>query len=114
MNQQEEKKLLQDIRRSLILSVYIRHWEFPDQRTSSRRGDDVIEVYSFPSQSNEKVRRFATVGISSINRQEGNPIPHELFMCLPKDLGGASIDQVVSFMLDVAAYSIRSDVNFQI
>jgi hypothetical protein len=76
MNQQEEKNLLQDIRRSIILSAYIGHWGFPDQRTISHRGDDVIEVYSFPPQFDEKVHRFATVGISGIARQDGTLVLH--------------------------------------
>jgi hypothetical protein len=35
-------------------------------------------------------------------------------MCLPKDLAGASIDEVISFILDVAVHSLRRDVNFEI
>jgi hypothetical protein len=114
VSQTEEKKLLLDIRRTIILGAYISHWGFPDQRTISRRGDDVIEVYSFAPQANEKLHRFAMIGISGISQQEETPILHELFMCLPKDLAGASLDEVVSFILDVAVYSLKSETNFKI
>jgi hypothetical protein len=114
MSRKEEKEFLLDIRRTIILGAYIYHWRLPDQRTISRRGGEVIEVYSFAPQADEKVHRFATVGISGIARQDKTPILHELFMCLPKGLAGASIDEVISFILDVAVYSLGRDTNFEI
>lgn len=110
MTESEAAKLVFDIRRTLILGAYMRHWGMPEFRWISRREDHAIEVYSFLPRKDEVVHRFATVGVSAVNREDGKPANYELFMTLPHELGGASADEVVSFMLDVAVYSYRKDV----
>lgn len=110
MTESEAAKLVFDIRRTLILGVYMRHWGMPEYRWISRREDHTIEVYSFPPREDEVVHRFATVGVSAVNREDGKPANYELCMVLPDELGGASADEVASFMLDVAVHSYRKDV----
>ena len=110
MAESEDAKLVFDIRRTLILGAYMSHWGMPEYRWNSRREDHAIEVYSFPPRTDEVVHRFATVGVSAVNREDETPANYELCMILPHELGGASADEVVSFMLDVAVYSYRKDV----
>jgi hypothetical protein len=106
----EAAKLVFDIRRTLILGAFMRHWGMPEYRTITRREDHAIEVYSFPPRKDQAVHRFATVGVSGVNREDGNPANYELCMVLPRELAGASPEEVVSFMLDVAVHSYRKDV----
>ncbi|MDB5386011.1 MAG: hypothetical protein JWM11_1657, partial [Planctomycetaceae bacterium] len=37
-----------DIRRTLILGLYMQHWGMPEERVVSRKEETRIEVYSFP------------------------------------------------------------------
>jgi hypothetical protein len=112
MKNQEEKKLAFDIKRSIMLCAYMDCWQMPDERVISRRGEDRIEIYSFRPHSEITIHRFATIGLSSICREDGAQANYELFMALPGDLRGATPQQVESFMMDVAAYSLRSNVKF--
>jgi hypothetical protein len=48
MTESEAAKLASDIRRTLILGIYIRQWGMPEYRWISRRENHAIEVYSFP------------------------------------------------------------------
>lgn len=110
MTESEAAKLVSDIRRTFILGVYMRHWGMPEYRWISRREDHAIEVYSFPPRKDEVVHRFATVGVSAVNREDGQPANYELCMILPDELGGASAEEVVSLILDVAVHSYPKDV----
>ena len=114
MNESEAAKLVFDIRRTLILGVYLRHWGMPEYRWITRREDHAIEVYSFPPRNEEVVHRFATVGVSAVNRENGEPANYELCMILPDELGGASAEEVVSVILDVAVHSYREDVRGEV
>jgi hypothetical protein len=94
-----------DVRRSIILGAYIQHWDMPKYRRVATRKTDRIEVYSFPSNANAPVYRFATVGISGI-KKKSDRINKELMLALPPDLGGATDDEVFKFMLDVSSYVV--------
>jgi hypothetical protein len=102
-----------DLRRTIILSRYIHHWGIPDYRVVSRKGSDVVEVYSFPPSSGSVVHRFATIGVSAHKKQTGEHLDYELLTVLPPGLGGASIKQVADFLLDVFAHGLRSDVHYR-
>ena len=108
-----EDLLAADIRRAIILGVYIRRWGLPEERIVSRRGPDAVEVYSFPP-GGQKVHRFATVGVSGVSCDDGRPASWELYMVVPAGLAGTSVQEVASFMLDVMAYSLRRDVAFRV
>lgn len=104
----------EDARRAVLLGGYIRAWGTPSQRVSARRRNDVVEVYSFPAPSEGKLNRYATVGVSSLRRDSGSLATWELYFVVPSDNAGASEARVTSFILDVMAYSLRSDVQFTI
>jgi hypothetical protein len=106
--------LERDIRRSVILSAYMRAWGLPSERVVSRRGPDQVEVYLFPERSDPLLSRFASVGVSGLEREDGTRASWELMMVLPLGLVGASAKEVSDFLLDVMAYSLRRDVVFEI
>jgi hypothetical protein len=108
-----EDPLVADVRRSILLGAYIRCWGQPDERVVSRRGDDAVELYSFPFVQT-KVHRFATAGVSGLRCEDARLASWELLLTLPRDLGGATSQEVVSLALDVMAYSLRRDVPFKI
>lgn len=112
MNAELKEKIFNvDIRRTIILGAYIDQWGMPDQRVISSKGDDSIEIYSFPPRTNEKVWRVASVNMSGIARTTGEFNPFELFMTLPQDLGGSTFQSVAEFLMDIFAYSINKNIN---
>ena len=94
-----------DVRRSIILGAYIRHWGMPEYRKVASRKDGRIEIYSFPTNRANPIFRFASVGISGTERPTGL-IENEFLLALPPNLGGATSAQVFNFMLDLSAYAI--------
>jgi hypothetical protein len=103
-----------DVRRTILLAEYMRAWGMPLERTVTRKGDHTVEVYFFPAKGEEVVNRYATVGISGYLRSNGRVADHELFMVTPADDAGASNAEVVAFVFDIMAFSIRDDVSFEI
>jgi len=103
-------ELERDVRSAIILGAYIRDWGLPDERVTSRRGSESVDVYSFPPQKGGLLHRFATVGVSGLERDDGVTAAWEFVVILPAALAGASRNDVTSFILDVMAYSLRSDV----
>jgi hypothetical protein len=114
MMENEKAKLVFDIRRTIILGAYIRQWGMPEYRWITHSENHTIEVYSFFPRGDEVVHRFATVGVSEINGEDGKPADYEFCMILPDELGGVSADEVVSFILDVAVYTYRKDVRCRV
>lgn len=112
---QKEKALSFDIKRSIMLASYIKHWGQPSKRTVSRKNADEIgiEVYEFPAVKDE-IYRIATIGVSSQELAPNQMANWELLMCLPDTLVGAASEHIVHYLLDVMAYSLRSDVEFKI
>ena len=108
-----ERKLIQDIRRTILLSQYMRYWGMPEFRTISRKGDKEIEIYSFPPFKNSEIHRFATVGVSDLHYLDNKTVNHEFMMVLPRDLGDSSVEEVTFFMMDIVAYSVTENPNFQ-
>lgn len=110
----KERELMIDVRRAIILGGYCSKWGMPDWRVQSRRKDDLVEVYSFPAGPQESIHRFATVGISSIPCDDGSLARWELFVTLPSALCSDSPQDVTNLILDLAVYSLRSDVKFAV
>jgi hypothetical protein len=100
-----------DVRRSILLGGYIQHWGLPAERQSFTRGDDRVEVYSFPATGNVRVSRVASVGASTYVRD--GRYRAEFMMALPGDLGGATFAQVAGFLMDVALYAQQDDVRLR-
>lgn len=112
-NDSREKQLEADIRRTIILGAYLKHWGMPDSRITSSRQGEVVEVYSFPPMSEGgKVHRVASVGMSGVRRADGARVSYELLLTLPRDMGQVSFEEAASFLMDVFAYSLRADVSF--
>ena len=63
----ERQNLVQDIRRTILLSQYMYFWGMPDFRVISRKEDKTIEIYSFPPIKDSEIYRFAIVGVSNLS-----------------------------------------------
>jgi hypothetical protein len=98
-----------DLRRTVLLGLYMRQWGMPQyrKRATDHASGDVLEVYSFPGTPDAPVHRFATVGVSAGSGQ-AEEAGKELMMVLPADLAGATDDEVFDYMLDIAAYLLRT------
>lgn len=107
---QLSKELELDLRRTLLLGAYMRAWGMPLERNVSRKGEQAVEVYAFPALGDSKVNRYATVGLSGLAREDGQPVDFELLLAVLADNGGATAGDVTSFLMDVVAYALRREV----
>lgn len=102
-----------DLRRTIILSKYMSEWGIPKSRVITRKQEDPpIEAYLFPGGRDQKVTRFVTVGVSAQKKGGNKSVNHELLLVLPKDLGGASEDEVFNYLLDISVYVLGDGVVF--
>ncbi len=72
-----------DIRRTIILSSYIKHWGMPEFRRIMSKDGDAVELYTFPG---DLIQRYATVGLSSCNISNSTQCNTELFLAVPKHI----------------------------
>lgn len=112
--QQDIEEFNFDVRRSLLLSSYIKEWGVPINRTRLfKKQELVMELYVFKGGVNDKFIRFASVGISGQSKKE-KKINNEILLVLPVSLGGATEDEVVNYIFDLTAYLLRDDVDFRV
>ncbi len=103
-----------DIRRTIILGAYMRHWGMPEWRRLLLSADksDKIELYYFPAGSADVPARFATVGLSACSYDpSGNRIDAEWMLALECELGGESIERVCGYVADLLVHHIRNAPN---
>ncbi|GGH20448.1 suppressor of fused domain protein [Paenibacillus segetis] len=105
-----EKILNFDIRRTLILNVYIKEWSMPEYRVIMTKPEIglYIEIYYFPSNSDKIPARFATVGLSNSIRKTSKPTETEWMLAIKSDLGQESIDRIFSYFCDLIAHNIEN------
>jgi hypothetical protein len=97
-----------EARRRAILRRFVDVWGEPELTHTIARGDDTVDAYGFPARQNRRVFRVVTVGAAQVRRDDGEQAGFELLMVLPGDLGGATFNEVSSFMFDVFAYGLTS------
>ncbi len=109
-NQDSENALHFDIYRTIVLGHYIKHWGMPEFRRIVRNLTDQskIEIFTFPSESDQHVYRIATVGLAEQKKPDGSKENHEFFMTLPSDLGGGEMDDVINYLADLSAHSVKN------
>jgi hypothetical protein len=104
-----EKMLEFDIKRTIILNLYIKEWSMPEYRVIMTKPEIgvYIEIYYFPSTNENNPARFATVGLSNSVRKTGKPTETEWMLALQPDLGQESIDRIFSYFCDLLAHNIE-------
>ena len=103
----KEKDFVFDAYHSIVLNHYMQNWGMPEHRVISVReesGDKII-VYDFPCNAKNEVSRIATIGVSLQKGVAGN-VGCEYVFVLPCDYGGASLEQVFNYILDISAHTI--------
>ena len=95
-----------DILRSTILGTYVKYWGMPEFRKIAHKKEHKIEVYFFPSTAKVGISRFATVGLC-LTGETDKLIKQELLLCLPADLGGATLEEAFNFVLDFSVHVKR-------
>lgn len=112
----KERELSFDIRRTIILGAFIKEWAMPEYRVVLSKPENAVfvEIYYFPAVNENDVARFATVGLSSTLRSNGQPIGTEWMMALTYDLGGDSVDRIFSYACDLIAHHIETSLDSQI
>lgn len=99
-----------DIRRSVILSAYIKEWGMPEYRLKMSKNNthSEVELYFFPAKDKKYPARFATVGLSNFTRKNGKRICTEFMLALESGLGNESIDRVFTYFCDIIAHNIEN------
>ncbi len=111
VSETEFQKLSFDIRRTIILSEYMKHWEMPEFRQTMSRENERVELYTFPGNDSENVTRFSTIGLSSIRSKDSERqygIGAELLMVLPKEVAIEQEDKIKNYLFDVASYLLNA------
>ena len=105
-----EKILDFDIRRTIILNLYMKEWSMPEYRVIMTKPEIgvYIEIYYFPSINDKIPARFATVGLSNSIRKTGEPTETEWMLALKPDLGQENIDRIFSYFCDLIAHNIEN------
>ena len=103
-----------DVRRTIQLGAYMAAWGMPRDRVVTRRKERVVEVYHFPERRGEAVYRLATFGVSTGIREDGVRTKWELLIVGPRDDDEEQRKEAISFLLDIMAFSQRTDVRFEV
>ncbi|MFF2889156.1 suppressor of fused domain protein [Paenibacillus sp. NPDC057967] len=105
----QEKNLDFDIRRTMILHLYMKEWSMPEYRVIMTKPEIgvTIEIYYFPSMNDHIPARFATVGLSNSIRKSGKPTETEWMLALKPDLGQETIDRIFTYFCDLIAHNIE-------
>ena len=107
-------QLDRDVRLALLLGRYMDYWGIPSARQAFVRGEkERVEVYSFPAKSLEDAHRFASVGVSSLQRYDGTALNEELMTVLPPGLRGANEELVTGLLMELVAYSRMNNVSYR-
>ena len=94
-----------DIRRSILLSSYMKEWGMPSVRNILTRDDTVVELFSFPDR---KIQRFASVGLSGCNISGETKIDSELLLVVPRDIAEEQSKEITNYIFDIIAYLINT------
>ncbi len=95
-----------DIRRSVILSQYLKCWGMPETRKIMSKGETHVELYSFPGEDSDQVSRFATVGLSSNKFSNSTTCDSELLLVLPHDVAHEQREEISHYLFDISSYLI--------
>jgi hypothetical protein len=90
-----------DIRKSILLSAYLKHWGMPDCRYDMTKDGETIELYSFPG---DLIHKYATVGLSTCSISDSVPICSELFLALPSHIIDEQSEAIKNYIFDIASY----------
>ena len=71
----------------------------------------LIEIYYFPSISQDSPARFASIGLSNTLRRNGKPVSAEWMLALENGLGGESVNRIFSYLSDLIAHNIENIEN---
>ncbi|MEF3311357.1 suppressor of fused domain protein [Paenibacillus sp. GYB004] len=106
----QEKLLNLDIKRTIILNLYMKEWSMPEYRVIMTKPEIgvYIEIYYFPSTNENNPARFATVGLSNSVRKTGKPTETEWMLALTPDMGQESVDRIFSYFCDLLAHTIEN------
>lgn len=105
-----EQDLSFDIRRAVILGVYIKAWRKPEYRVALKKPETGVhvEIYYFPAVDGKGLARFATVGLSHTLRSRGQAAGAEWMMALTHDLGGESVDRVFTYLCELINHHMEA------
>lgn len=94
-----------DIRRSILLSSYMKEWGMPGTRDILAGDETVVELYSFPG---KKIQRFASVGLSACTTSHATRINSELLLVVPRDIAERQSKEIANYIFDIIAYLINT------
>ena len=96
-----------DIRRSIILSEYVKCWGVPESRTLSTVENVPVELYVFSGEDMDQVTRFATIGLSAASKSTVNKCQSELLLVVPFDVGIDQLEVINAYVFDIVAHILN-------
>jgi len=103
-----------DIRRTIILSEYMKNWRMPEFRSLLSKGDNTVELYSFPCEDGGDVFKYATVGLSACKFEDGTHSNNELVLVVPKYVASEYDNEIRDYVFNIIAYilsTLKHDVS---
>ncbi len=94
-----------DIRRSIILSNYIKYWGMPEFRRIMSKDEEKVELYTFPG---ELIQRYATVGLSASTMLNGTQCNTELFLAVPTYILDEQSETIENYIFDISSYLLQT------
>ena len=92
-----------DIRRTIILSEYMKNWGMPEFRRIMSKDNESVELYEFPCAGSD-IYRFATVGLSSFNFSDSKTCNVELVLVVSNSIALKQNQDLYNYLFDVMAY----------
>lgn len=97
-----------DIRRSVILSRYLKYWGIPEDRKSLSLNNSTVELYVFPGEDMDQVTRFATIGLSSCQMNDKTHCNSELLLVVPYETGHEQHEEINQYLLSISSYILNT------
>lgn len=80
-------------------------WGIPESRRCMDKGDKFVELYTF---KDERIARYATVGLSSNHINETQLCNCELLLCVPSEVSGTQSKSIEDYIFDICAYLLET------
>lgn len=100
-------KVYDNIRRSLILSSYIKEWGYPKTAHICTWNNCDIEIYFFPPKDPNHVCRIATIGASKLINNNNEKLLFEYLVVLPPDFSGITEKRIESLIMNLIIHSTK-------
>lgn len=115
MIQDDKENFIFDIYRSIILSLYIKEWGQPSNRTVfNKLNETPIEVYVFPSKDENLITRIVTIGVGLANHYKKQMHNFEYLFTFQNSFVETRESELISYLIDISLHLLKSEAESDI